>query len=57
MEIGEMFLALAVGLAVYFIGYLKGLHAGMDWGLENLRDVHKDIQRINNELLRRQDAQ
>ena len=52
-----MFLALVAGLVVYFAGYLKGLNAGMDWGLENLRDVHKDIQRINNELLRRQDAQ
>ena len=53
MEIGDMFLALAVGLVVYFVGYLRGLNEGMEWGLQNLREVHTDIKRINDELLKR----
>jgi hypothetical protein len=57
METIEIVLGLAVGLAVYFIGYLKGLNEGMEWGLRNIREIHADIKRINDELLRRQDAQ
>lgn len=57
METIEIVLALFVGLAVYFIGYLKGLNEGMEWGLRNIREIHADIKRINDELLRRQDAQ
>lgn len=56
METIEIILGLAVGLAVYFIGYLKGLNDGMEWGLRNIREIHADIKRINDTLWEKTNA-
>ena len=56
METIEIVLGLAVGLAVYFIGYLKGLNDGMEWGLRNIREIHADIKRINDTLWEKTNA-
>ena len=36
-----------LGLLVFLAGYLKGRSDGMDWGVEQVREIHKDLQKIN----------
>lgn len=46
MDESNIFLGLAVGVAVYFIGYFNGRRDGTDWAVQQVREINNDLKHI-----------